>query len=387
VSQDRPVDVIVPVYRGLETTRACINSVLTAKPSVPFNLMVIDDASPEPSIQTWLDELAAQNAIELHRNADNQGFVRSVNYGMEQHPDRDVVLLNSDTMVYGDWLGRLQRCGYRHADIASVSPFSNNASILSYPQPNCVNPLPADVDGAALDALCAQANAEQAVDIPVAVGFCMWIRRAALNAVGLFDAERFGLGYGEECDWCMRANAQGWRHQLCADAFVYHAGAVSFAEQATERQQAAHAVLLDLHPHYHQQVMAFQTLDPIRPLRRAVDRSRIGEHHAAHTVLAEREQEVDRLQAELARNREHLNLLNTELERTRQAVAERDVGLAKAEGFVREREADIRTVEARLDKTVTQLEQVYAQLHQTEMQLNKTLMHRLRRIVRRLLKS
>ena len=387
MSQDRPVDVIVPVYRGLETTRACINSVLTAKPSVPFNLMVIDDASPEPSIQTWLDELAAQNAIELHRNADNQGFVRSVNYGMEQHPDRDVVLLNSDTMVYGDWLGRLQRCGYRHADIASVSPFSNNASILSYPQPNCVNPLPADVDGAALDALCAQANAEQAVDIPVAVGFCMWIRRAALNAVGLFDAERFGLGYGEECDWCMRANAQGWRHQLCADAFVYHAGAVSFAEQAAERQHSAQTVLLDLHPHYHQQVMAFQTLDPIRPLRRAIDRGRIGDHAAVHTVLVEREQEVDRLHAELARSREHLERLTTELERTRQAIAERDVGLAKAEGFVREREADIRTVEARLEKTVTQLEQVYAQLHQTEMQLNKTLIHRLRRIVRRLLKS
>ena len=67
------------------------------------------------------------------------------------------------------------------------------------------------------------------VDLPTAVGFCMCIRRACLDQVGLFDAERFGRGYGEENDFCMRAAGAGWRNVLAGDVFVYHEGAVSFS--------------------------------------------------------------------------------------------------------------------------------------------------------------
>ena len=43
----------------------------------------------------------------------------------------------------------------------------------------------------------------------------MYIRRDSLNAVGLFDTEHFGKGYGEENDFCQRAAAAGWRNCIC----------------------------------------------------------------------------------------------------------------------------------------------------------------------------
>ena len=73
------------------------------------------------------------------------------------------------------------------------------------------------------------------MEIPTGVGFCMYITRSSLNAVGLFDADRFGRGYGEENDFCMRAAKSGYKHVLAHNTFVYHAGGVSFGEEKAPR--------------------------------------------------------------------------------------------------------------------------------------------------------
>ena len=86
-----------------------------------------------PAIAQYLRELAAQRRITLLANEANAGFVQSVNRGMALHGDRDVVLLNSDTEVANDWLGRLHAAAHSAPGVATVTPFSNNATICSYP--------------------------------------------------------------------------------------------------------------------------------------------------------------------------------------------------------------------------------------------------------------
>src|SRR5690606_40059987 len=65
--------------------------------------------------------------------------------------------------------------------------------------------LPQGLNLELLDSLFATANPGQIMDIPRAVGFCMYIRRECLDQIGLFDEERFGRGYGEENDFSMRS--------------------------------------------------------------------------------------------------------------------------------------------------------------------------------------
>ncbi len=67
---------------------------------------------------------------------------------------------------------------------------------------------------------------------PTTVGFCMYIRRAALDEAGPFDAKTFGKGYGEENDFCLRSAALGWRHHIACDTFVRHEGGASFGAAA-----------------------------------------------------------------------------------------------------------------------------------------------------------
>ena len=260
------IDVIIPVYDGFEETTRCINSVLNNKNATRFNLLVIEDCSPSPAIKSYLQELSKKGLIELLVNEQNRGFVRTANRGMSLHPDRNVLLLNSDTEVANDWLDRLVKHAESDSHIATITPFSNNAEICSFPRYCQPNPLFLGLSVDDIDAVFSSLPACQ-VDVPTGVGFCMFIRREALNDVGMFDEKAFGLGYGEENDFCMRASALGWRHVTCTNVFVFHDGGVSFSTEKKERLQNAMAVLDRKYPSYHRMIHDHVQKDPARSFR------------------------------------------------------------------------------------------------------------------------
>ncbi len=339
------IDVIIPVYRGVAETRRCIESVLAQRQAVAHSVVVIDDATPEPPIAAYLDQLVAAGRIELHRNPVNLGFVRSVNRGMALHADRDVVLLNSDTEVANDWLDRLHAAARSAPDVATATPFSNNATICSYPFEGWGAGTPGTLGLAAMDGLFASANRGRTLDLPTAVGFCMYIRRECLDQLGAFDAERFGRGYGEENDFCMRALKSGWRHVLAGDVYVYHEGSVSFSEERFALMKAASAALLEAHPDYTRRVHEFIIADPAAAMRSAVDNARVafGAEEARH-VLAEREEErkrlvnslweIDRLAAERDTLAGQVRQLNYAVDHAMNRVADRDRMVAEREELI-----------------------------------------------------
>ena len=269
------VDVIIPVYRGAAETRACIESVLAAKNTQLVHIVVVDDASPEPEIGVYLTTLTRDARITLVNNDRNLGFVASCNLAMRLHPDRDLVLLNSDTLVADGWLDRMVACAVAVPNAASVTPFSNNATICSYPRVAVANALPTGLTTAELDRLFASVNAGRCVDIPTAVGFCMLMKRTAIDTIGLFDEEAFGRGYGEENDWCLRGTALGYSHQLCGGVFVYHQGEVSFRDDSLPGKSAAQLVIDTRYPHYRELISRHLADDPARLLRRQMDVARL----------------------------------------------------------------------------------------------------------------
>ncbi|MBK1632388.1 hypothetical protein CKO31_16915 [Thiohalocapsa halophila] len=273
---EQPVEVIVPVYAGLAETQLCLKSVLASSAAAAFELVVVDDCGPDASLREWLRELAGEGRITLLENDRNLGFVASVNRGMRLHPERDIVLLNSDTEVANDWLDRLRAAAYGAADIGTVTPFANaGATICAYPLFCRDNLLPEGWTVAALDALMREVNSGAGVDLPTAVGFCTYIRRDCLDAVGIFDEAAFGRGYGEEADFSMRAHYQGWRHRLAADVFIGHCGGVSFGAEKDALVATAQRPLRERHPAYELMVAEHIERDPARALRARVDWQRL----------------------------------------------------------------------------------------------------------------
>lgn len=274
-SFDTVVEIVVPIYGNLGSVRRCLASVQSNTAAGTHHLTLINDASPEPEIRAWLHDFALRNpAATVIENTRNLGFVQTVNLGMRLAGRRDVVLLNSDTEVANDWLERLRAAALAQDRAGTVTPFSNNATICSYPIFCVDNPLPDGESTASMDRFCSAVNRGQTVEIPTAVGFCMYIRRACLDQVGDFDAASFGQGYGEENDFCLRASAAGWRHLHALDVFVYHEGGASFKEHRFALQARALETIRRLHPGYEDLVRAYVQQDPARPFREAIDAAR-----------------------------------------------------------------------------------------------------------------
>ena len=258
--------ILVPVYNAIHETSACL-AALACAVDADTEVVLIDDASTDSAIVPLLDAFAASRPrTRLLRNLHNLGFVGSVNRGLAE-TEGDVLLLNSDTVPTPGFLARIASCAATDPRIASVTPFSNHAEICSFPLFCVANPVPADVDAWAGAFAVEEAVA---VDLPTAVGFCMWMRRAAINAIGDFDAATFGRGYGEENDWCQRAAGHGWRNVLCPSVYVAHVGHASFAATGERPGGENLRRLAARYPGYNARVADFIARDPLAELRARV---------------------------------------------------------------------------------------------------------------------
>jgi glycosyltransferase involved in cell wall biosynthesis len=182
--------------------------------------------------------------------------------------------LNSDTLTPPGWLRRLRDAAYSAPEIGTATPLSNDATIVSYPAVDATNAIPQLDETRRLDALAQQANADSVVDIPTAVGFCMYIKRDCVNATGLFREDLFAQGYGEENDFCLRARHLGWRHVAVPGVFVAHVGGQSFGSAKRYLIERNLGILNRLHPGYDELIRDFQDRDPMAEPRRRLDMRR-----------------------------------------------------------------------------------------------------------------
>ncbi|MCQ8278169.1 glycosyltransferase [Acetobacteraceae bacterium KSS8] len=269
----RETDVVVPVFKHLRRTLDCLESVLAAMPE-GGRLVVVEDRSPDGALVSALVSMAAQDRIVLIRRAENGGFPASANDGIAACAGRDVVLLNADTLVAPGWLEALKRGVYSAPDIGTATPFSNEATILSYPDHRDRNPCPDLAGTRRMMALAAVANGDSVVDIPTGHGFCLYLRRDCLDQAGLLREDLFAQGYGEENDFCLRARHLGWRHVAVPGAFVAHEGNVSFGAARTGLMRRNGEILNRLHPGYDALIAQHIADDPLAPARFRLDAAR-----------------------------------------------------------------------------------------------------------------
>ncbi|HSS78687.1 MAG TPA: glycosyltransferase, partial [Thermoanaerobaculia bacterium] len=262
------MDVIVPVYGAGAELAVCLASLRRHTDFGKHRLVLVIDGPQDAAVEEALGIVREDEALIL-RNPSRQGFVCSVNRGMAAS-DHDVVLLNSDTEVTAGWLDKLQEAADSDPAIATVTPFSNNATIASLPRGAEVNALPTGWTVDAFAALVEKVSARERPRLPTGVGVCLYIKRKALKLLGPFDEARFGHGYGEESEFCFRALKAGFLNVLDDATFIWHAGQRSFGASRTPRVKAAHRVMRRLHPEYLPAIARFLREDPVAPARQRV---------------------------------------------------------------------------------------------------------------------
>lgn len=263
------IDILVPVYNGLQYFDALFTSILQ-NTTIPYRLIIANDKSSDPRVSEYLTDLVKNNPgvnIQLVQNEQNLGFVRTVNK-LSSLAQNHFVILNTDTEVPPQWLERLMAPIFNNPKIASTTPFTNAGAICSFPNFLEDNPIFQNMDVASLDAFFQSVNFEKnVVEIPTGVGFCMGINKKTCDQIGMFN-EIFGKGYGEENDWCMRAAQAGYKNIMVPNLFVYHKHGGSFTSAEKKQLGETNMKLIEkMHPDYLARVAAFTRKDPLKKLR------------------------------------------------------------------------------------------------------------------------
>ncbi|WP_175485437.1 glycosyltransferase [Pseudoxanthomonas sp. GM95] len=256
-----PVTVVVPVYNSPDAVAACLAS-LTENPMPDSSeVLIIDDGSTDPRIAELLRRYATVPGFRLEMNPSNIGYTRTVNRALELAAGRDVVLLNSDTTVTPRWLHNLRYCAYSQPDIGSVTALSDNAGAFSVPEIGVANSPPAYLDSASTAKVVTQAGEGIPIDVPTGNGFCLYLRRHALDVVGGFDEAKYPRGYGEENDLCMRLMYAGWRNVICDKAYVFHLRSQSFGDMKRALvEDGARQLAID-YPEYRALISRFNDIE------------------------------------------------------------------------------------------------------------------------------
>src|SRR5579871_4831139 len=217
------VSVVIPVHGGVEDLRICLDSLAKCR-DLLHEVVVVDNDSPDDSAAL----AAGYEFVTLIRCNANEGFGKASNLGIRHSTGEVVVCLNSDTAVPRAGLIRLVQSLMSSGSVGAAGPFTNQAG---YHQPTA----PTYTELANLDLFAEDFARRSASDVPVEmlVGFCLAVRRSALDEVGLFD-EQFGIGLYEDTELMYRLQRAGYKLLLSARAYVHHKGSATLNAVVSE---------------------------------------------------------------------------------------------------------------------------------------------------------
>jgi hypothetical protein len=225
----------------------CVASCLAEieRAGITSEIIVVDNASCDASPQKTAK---LSPLIRLVRNEENLGFSEANNIGIRMSRGGYVLILNDDTEFHPGALGLLVRVMDADPRIGAVGPkllnpdgsLQRGSTRKRFPHlVGLVSELLRfdfilEKFPATRDLLTNCCDEERGGDAEHLTAACLLARRAALDAVGLFD-EGFYFFF-EDVDLCYRLKNAGWRLLYCPEAQVTHYQSASFKKLVRARQ-------------------------------------------------------------------------------------------------------------------------------------------------------
>jgi len=224
------VSIIVVNWNTCEFLRQCIDSVYAHTRYALFEIIVVDNASEDGSVDMLRREFPAVIRIE---NQQNRGFAAGNNEGILAARGKYVLLLNPDTRVFDLAIDRAFRFAEEHPRAAVVGCRvhdlrDNKVQFTCHEFPSLTN-LAVRICGLADlaprsrffgRAMMTWWDYDDVREVEAVAGCFMFVRREAIRGVGMLDEDYFM--YGEDIDWCFRFGQAGWKVLFCPDVEIEH---------------------------------------------------------------------------------------------------------------------------------------------------------------------
>jgi len=233
------VDIILTVFNALSYVQQNLERLEQNSPEHGISFIIVNDGSAK-AVSTWLVEFSkGRERCRLVEFLENKGYTNAINFGVRVSSSDYLVLMNSDVLLSVGWLDGMMKCMCADPQIGMVGPLSNAGGFQSVPKlfsidgDFAVNEIP---EGATVDEVSsAISNLSRGSCFPVTLlnGFLYLVKKSVFHTIGYFDDDNFPKGFGEEEDFCLRANAAGFLLVVTDSVYVYHFKSKSFGP--TER--------------------------------------------------------------------------------------------------------------------------------------------------------
>ena len=244
------VDIIVPTYGQEEYTIKCFDSLVAADNDVHTQRLIwVDNGSTVESRERVMSHFSRMRRRLSVWNNTNLGFVQAVNIGLNISTramdvgTNYVAILNNDTEVGAGWMTDLIGTLERNREIGVVGPLPSKGTWggweqsfknwLGYNPPPFMNGSVEEIR-AGLRSTCGI----KFVEVPMVAFFCAVLKRSVVERVGMLD-ERFGVGFGDDDDYCMRATKCGFKMAIVPGVYVIHNHRTTFRAQYSAEQIAS----------------------------------------------------------------------------------------------------------------------------------------------------
>lgn len=229
------VSIIIVSYNTKALLRQCLDSITEAGITVPYEIIVVDNASVDGSAEMVAEEYPG---ITLVRNDENLMFAKGNNQGIVLAASKYILLLNSDTVIHRVMVDGLVAFMDSHPKAAAVGPkvVNPDGSLQSKGAP-----LPSVTQTALAICGVLQNNRLEKPTSKVLPGYCwreddirkvgwisgccMMLRARVVKAIGGLLEELFF--YREEVEWCYRAQKAGYEIWYYPAMSIVHLGGMS----------------------------------------------------------------------------------------------------------------------------------------------------------------
>lgn len=210
------VSIVVPVHGKSRLTMNCLHSIAAAGGEVAFEVIVVDDDSPDNTASL----LARVVNLKVVRNEVNLGFTRSCNVGVAASSGEYIVLLNNDTEVRAGWLEELVATAEADPRVGVVG------AKLLYPD-GTLQEAGGIIwtDGSGMnygrDERAGDGKYQYLREVDYCSGACLLVRRELLDRIGGLD-ERYAPAYYEDTDLAFAARRLGYKVVYQPAAEIIH---------------------------------------------------------------------------------------------------------------------------------------------------------------------
>ncbi len=235
------ISIIIVAWNVREMLISCLKSVFAETKGIDFEVIYVDNASKDGSVDMVTREFPG---VRIIQNSRNEGFIKANNQGIEISKGRYVLLLNSDTVVLDNAIEKMVKFADANPKSAVIGCKVLNPdrtlqrSCFMYP--SLLNMF---LSATYLYKIFPKNkffgrermtwwDFSEVREVETICGCCSLIRKEALEQVGLMD-DRYYV-YGDDPDWCYRFKKAGWKIQFTPAAEIVHYGGQTTKQMSKE---------------------------------------------------------------------------------------------------------------------------------------------------------